>query len=159
MPDLIKIPIDIDPIEISEKTPFLAQYFPNLFAEGLIPVNPRRWPAFVAGSAMGSDMKEVGDKLQTPFNNLVVAKEYLATAQSDVQWRDRFWKLTEDTFSINSACEMGEEVGSFGAGATSNKIADRYVDEMVETSFTLKKSEKLNQRIYQEFAQMMGEDP
>jgi len=33
------------------------------------------------------------------------------------------------------------------------------MDEMIETSFTLKKSEKLNERIYQEFAKNQGVDP
>lgn len=38
---------------------------------------------------MTSDMPEILDKLQTPIDNLVVAKEYLETSQSDVQWRAR----------------------------------------------------------------------
>ena len=108
---------------------------------------------------MSSDMPELGDKLQTPFNNLVVAKEYLETSKSDLQWRDRIWKVTQDTFSINGACEIGDNLGSFGAGAAANKIADSYVDEMIETSFTLRKSEKLNERIYQQFAGEQGLDP
>jgi len=44
-------------------------------------------------------MAELGDKLQTPFSNLLVAKEYLETAQSDAQWRD-----TEDRATISFAC-------------------------------------------------------
>lgn len=157
MVDLISLPID--PMEVVEDTPFLAHYFPNIFAEALVPLNPRRWPAFVAGSTMASEMSDFGDKIQTPFNNLLVAKEYLETSQSDVQWRDRIWQVTQDTFSINGACEIGEDLGSFGAGAAANKIADGYMDEMVETSFTLRKSEKLNQRIYEQFAESMGSDP
>lgn len=61
MVELIELPID--PMEMAEDTPFLARYFPNIFAEGLVPLNPRRWPAFAAGSAMGSDMPEFGDKI------------------------------------------------------------------------------------------------
>jgi hypothetical protein len=38
-------------------------------------------------------------------------------------------------------------------------MADKYMEEMVETSFTLKASEKLNKRIYQQFAKEMGSDP
>jgi hypothetical protein len=64
MVDLIKLPID--PIEVAENTPFLAHYFPTIFVKGLIPLNPRRWPAFAAGSAMASDMPEAIDKIQTP---------------------------------------------------------------------------------------------
>lgn len=157
MVNLIELPIN--PIEAAEDTPFLAHYFPNIFAEALVPLNPQRWPAYLAGSAMSSDMPEFGDKVATPFTNLVTAKEYLETSQSDVQWRDRFWKVFEDTTSINLSCEAGQDLGSFGAGAAANKMADKYMEEMVETSFTLKASEKLNQRIYQQFAKEMGSDP
>ena len=123
-----------------KETPFLAQYFPNFFAKALVPLNPRRWPAFVAVSAAASDMPEFGDKIQTPFNNLIVAKEYLETYKSDIQWRDRFFKVFEDTTTINMSSEIGNDVGSFAAGATANKIADKYLDEMVKTSLVLKKS-------------------
>ena len=58
-----------------------------------------------------------------------------------------FWQLTQDTFSLDGSCEMGEDVGSFAAAPVVNKMADRYVDEMAETSLTLQKSEKLNQFI------------
>ena len=98
-------------MEMAEDTPFLAHYFPNIFVKALVPLNPRRWPAFAAGSEMASEMPEFGDKIQTPLSNLVVAKEYLETSKSDVQWRDRFWRVTQDTFSINGACEMGEDLG------------------------------------------------
>jgi hypothetical protein len=33
------------------------------------------------------------------------------------------------------------------------------MEEMVKTSFTLKASEKLNKRIYEQFAKDMGSDP
>lgn len=36
------------------------------------------------------------------------------------------------------SCEIGEDWGSFGTGSAANKIADGYMEEMVETSFTLK---------------------
>lgn len=79
MVDLIELPID--PMEVAEATPFLARYFPNIFDEALVPLNPRRWPAFVAGSTMASEMPEFSDKIQTPLNNLIVAKEYLETSK------------------------------------------------------------------------------
>lgn len=157
MVNLLELPLDV--IEIAEETPFLADYFPNIFVEALVPVNPQRWPAYLAGSAMASDMPEFSDKVATPFTNLLTVKEYLETSQSDVQWRDRFWKVVEDTTTINLSCEAGQDVGSFGAGAAANKMADKYMEEMVDTSFTLKASEKLNQRIYQQFAKEMGSDP
>ena len=116
---LINLPID--PIEIAEETQVLAKWFPNVFAKALAPplivtINPIRWSAFIAGSAMASDMPEFGDKIQTPFSNLVVAKEFLETSKSDIPWRDRFWKLFQDTTTINFSAELGQDWGAFGAG-------------------------------------------
>ena len=45
MVNLIELPVDV--LEIAEETPFLADYFPNIFAEALVPVNPQRWPAYL----------------------------------------------------------------------------------------------------------------
>ena len=120
----------------------------SFFAKALVPLNPYTWGSYGARSASASDMPEIDDKLKTPFANLQVAKEYLETAQSDVQWRDRFWKLTEDTAKINGACEFGGEIGSFGAGAAANKIADSYMDEMVKTEMTKNLQEELNLEIF-----------
>ena len=38
-------------------------------------------------------------------------------------------------------------------------MADKYIEEMVETSFTLMASEKLNTRIYEPFVKEMSSDP
>lgn len=51
----------------SQDSGFLPSYFPSMFAEGLISVNPRRWPAFTAGSEMASEMPQFLDKIQTPI--------------------------------------------------------------------------------------------
>lgn len=82
----------------------------SIFAEALAPINPRRWAAFTAGSSMASDMPGIKDKLQTPFDNLLVAKEYLETSQSDLQWRARLWQVAQDTTAINIASELGGDV-------------------------------------------------
>ena len=152
------VDLPIEPMDTAQETAFLAKWFPNLFAEALVPINPTKWPSFVAGSAMASNMPELGDKLQTPLNNLVVAKEFLETSKSDIQWRDRFWKLIQDTTTINFSAEIGHEVGSFGAGAAAEKVADGYLDEMVNTTLTMTKSEKLNEMIYKQFAAEQGVD-
>ena len=131
----------------------------SFFAEALVPLNPYKWAPYIAGSAFESKMPEIADKLKTPFSNLEVAKEYLETAQSDVQWRDRFWKVTEDTVKINGACELGGQVGSFGAGAVANKIADSYMDEMVETEITKNLQEELNLEIFKTVSLEKGLDP
>lgn len=48
MVDMIELPVN--PIEVVEEIPFLAKYFPQLFVKDLVPLNPRRWPAFIACS-------------------------------------------------------------------------------------------------------------
>lgn len=130
----------------------------SIFAEALAPVNPRRWPPFVFGSFMASDMPESKDKLQTPLNNLRVAKEYLETSQSDLQYRARLWQVLQDTAAINIASEQGDVLGSFAAGASSNKIADGYMDEMVITEVTKNKQEKLNLEMFKQTAREQGID-
>jgi hypothetical protein len=147
------------PETIRQDYNILQEYFPSMFAEALVPVNPMRWPSFIAGSAMASDMPEFADKIKTPFENLVVAKEYLETSHSDVQWRDRLWQVAEDTTTINLSSELGDVVGSFGAGAASNKIADRYMDEMIDTAITLTDQERLNAEIFKQIAKSQGINP
>lgn len=103
-------------------------------------------------------MPELGDKLQNPLDNLRVAKEYLEMAHSDIPWRANFWQIVEDTVSINMASELGGEVGSFGAGAMSNKIADGYMNEMVETVVSINQQEELNLAIFKQTAREHGID-
>lgn len=155
--ELIDLPVEAG-LDLDRNVPLLAQWFPNLFAEGLVPINPARWPGYLIGSAMASDMPDFPDKLRNPFDNLVTVKEYLESSKSDVQWRDRFWDVTEKTFAINAACELGETPGSMAAGAAANKIADNYMNEMVETESSLRLTEKLNMRQYQINAMEKGVD-
>jgi len=150
---------NFQPETIRQDSNILQEQFPNMFAEALVPINPSRWPDFTAGSAFASDMPEIGDKIQTPLDNLRVAKEYLETSQSDIQWRDRVWQVAEDTTTINLSCEFGKDTGSFGAGAMANKIADRYMDEMIETCATLNSQEKLNDEFFKLVAKGRGIDP
>lgn len=86
------------------------------------------------------------------MDNLRVANEYLETAQSDTQWRDCFWKVAQYTTTINIASEIGGDIGSFGAGAASNKIADGYMEEIVVTEVTKNQQEKLNLEIFKQTA-------
>lgn len=117
----------------------LASAFPNVFAEALVmPINPSHWPAYVTGSAAAnSETQTIEEKLTTPIDNVIVAKEYLESSQSDIEYRDRVWKVAQDTTAINLACEIGGEVGSFVGGAASNKVAEGYFKEMYETSSSL----------------------
>lgn len=65
----------------------------------------------------------------------------------------------EDTTTIKLSSELSQDLGALDAGGASTKMVDGYVDEMVETSFTLKKSEKLNEMIYKQFVGEQGLDP
>ena len=134
--------------------------FPSFFAYALVPIYPGHWPAFSVGSAITTESPaDLSDRLKRSFDNLVVAKEYLETSQSDIQWLDRFWKLTQDTMTINSMCYTGELPGIFAAGAYSNCLADEYMNEMVETMLTLNEKEKYNNEMFKQMAVMPGEDP
>jgi hypothetical protein len=96
--------------------------FPSIRSDG-------RLLLLAAPRTLASDMPEFGDKIQTPFNNLMVAKEFLETSKSDIQWRDRLWTLIHDSATINFSAELGQEFCAFGAGCASGKMADGYVQE------------------------------
>ena len=104
-------------------------------------------------------MPDLTGKLTTPFNNIVSASEYIETAQSDIQWRDRVWKVAEDTATINGLCEFGGDLGAFTAGTVANKIAEGYTDEAIQTLVTLNDQEKLNFEIFQQTARDKNIDP
>jgi hypothetical protein len=53
---------------------------------------------------------------------------------------------------------MGGDFGSFGAGAMAEKVADRYVKEMIGTSLTLTKCASLNTWLYKEATRRAGLD-
>lgn len=127
-------------------------------AEALIPLNPSRWPAFDAGSAVASESQDMVDKILNPLDNLRVAAEYLETSKSDVQWRARFWTVCEDTATVNAACELGGDVGSFTAGVSSNKIAEKYMDEMIDDQMSISTQEELNFEIFKQVAREQGVD-
>ena len=74
-----KVSMDPKPQKLSGKRS------PSIFAEVLAPVNPHRWPAFMAGSSMASNMADPKDKLDTPLANLLTTREYLETAKSYTQ--------------------------------------------------------------------------
>ena len=61
-------------------------------------------------------------------------------------------EVAEDTVSINLASEFGGDIGSFVAGAASNKIADGYMNEMVNTAVSMNQQEELNFEIFKQTA-------
>ena len=120
----------------------------SIFAEALIPMNPTKWVSYAAGIVTSSDMIDLSDKLGTPFNNIVVAKEYLETSKSDIQYRDRLWELIEDMTVINIGAELIDQEGAFISGAYVNECADKYVNKMIKTDSSLNIVEQFNEKIY-----------
>ena len=145
----------------SGSIPVNSDYTSHLYAnaqtvDALITINLMKWSGFGAGSVLTSDMQDLGGKLGTPFNNLLVAQEYLSTAKSDSQYRARFWNVIDDTIKINALAEADNYLGPVLAGASSNKIADRYMNEMIETEVSLSRDEKLNLEICKVTAKEKG---
>ena len=64
----------------------LLSYFPKMFAEGLVPMNPRHWLVDTFNSAATSDMPDFQKKITSL--NIISTLEYLDTSYSDVQYRD-----------------------------------------------------------------------
>jgi len=147
-----KADMDLNPQKVSSKRGS------SIFAEALAPLNPHRWPAFAAGSSMASNMGDPKDKVDTPLANLLTTKEYLETSKSDAQWRSRFWEVSQDLMSVNIVSELGGDVGAFIAGAASNKLADKYMTEMVLAEGTKTLQEELNLEIFKQTAREKGMD-
>lgn len=85
-------------------------------------------------------------------------KDYLDYSKSDVQYRDRFWEICEDTATINLLAET-DNTGAFAAGGYSNICAIKYMNNMVETELTMNSREGLNMKIFQMEANSLGIDP
>ena len=67
-------------------------------------------------------------------------------------------EVVEDTASINIASEVGGDVGSFAAGAASNKMAGSYINEMFDTAVSMNQQEKLNFEIFKQTARKQNMD-
>jgi hypothetical protein len=56
------------------------------------------------------------------------------------------------------ASELGGYLGSFGAGAASNKIAESYMNEMIESAVSMNQQEELNFEIFKQTAREQNMD-
>lgn len=63
--------------------------------------------------------------------NLVELYEYLDQARSVEEYSARLKTVMEDTARINAMCELGGEVGSFGAGIYLNACCEKYMTERI----------------------------
>jgi len=93
-------------------------------------------------------MIEFANKLCPPFINMQAVQDYLATSQSDTQVRARLWTVVEDVATINSMREMGSTVELFNVSAISTKMADKYVDEIMDTALNHNLAEELKTEIF-----------
>ena len=71
-------------------------------ANAIVPVNPHRIGAYVAGAAAGSSFTNPIDKLKTIEDNLQAAHDFLDYAPNDIAYNDRLGVLVDDTLKINA---------------------------------------------------------
>lgn len=131
----------------------------SFFAEALIPGNPNYWPAHMLGSSIYDESPDLKDRMSRPIENLKGIEFYLETSQSDVQYRDRLWKVKRDTAIVNALCEYGGHPGAVVSGRLANMYADQYVDEQMETRISLTKEEEINLAIFKDVAINQNIDP
>ena len=104
-------------------------------AEALIPVNPVRWPAYAVGSSYFDHASLMEKGLGRSIKNFRTSCDYLATAHNDSHYNTRFQTLTQDTFVVNSMCEIGGTPGAWLAGGFANNMANAYEDQIVKDDF------------------------
>ena len=131
----------------------------SIFVEALAPVNPARWMAWSAGNGFaaieanspptnrvfGTGISAGGDTLHSMY-------DFLDSSYSDVQYRDRLWRMVEDTAIVNTMCEVGGDPGAFLAGIYAHNKAEEYELERAETMLTISPTEQLNLLRYQQYA-------
>ena len=67
-------------------------------------------------------MKNSNSLTEKLLKNLQTAKLYLESSVNTTQFCRRFGEVTLDTIAVNIAAEIGDLVGSTGAGLTDIKI-------------------------------------
>ena len=126
-------------------------------AEALIPLNPKRLPAHIAGSILGQDLQNADSLIAKPFNNLKVSKEYLTTAHNRSHFYSRAREVAQDTIRVNACGEWGE-IGTAGSGVYANWAANKYELKMESddnrlpsnsTVFTDRRKRKISHNVQQ----------
>ena len=93
------------------------------------------------GSSIYDESPDLKDRISRLLENLKGIEFYLETSQSDVQYRDRLWKVKRDTAIVNALCEYRGYPGAVVSGRLANMYAYQYVDEQMETRISLTKEE------------------
>jgi len=100
-------------------------------AEGLVPLNPTKWPAFSIMSGALENPKISGEHLQW-VQNLESCAEYIANSHNETHQAARLSKVAFDTVIVNAASELPYDMGIPFAADYANQAAATYTNEIVE---------------------------
>lgn len=137
-----------------------------LFADALVPINPRRWFAYGLGTripdakvndVLKTNTDVVLESLRTPGQNLQTSMEYLYRSKSDLEYRSRFLRLISDTITVNILAV--NDLGAFVAGSYATTVADEYMREMIDREIYPNEREKLNMEVYKQVAKNKNISP
>ena len=124
----------------------------------LIPfINIETLLQFIIGSGVASQETDAYMRFTQALDNLENAKFYLESSKSYSQYRYRLFRVGRDTFIINVFASNGNEF-AFTAGRFANQIAEEYLQEIFETNYDLRETEKLNMEIFKMMASSEGRD-
>ena len=98
-------------------------------AEALMPINPIRWPAHVAGSIISQDLQNADSVVAKPFTNLATTKQYLVTAHNRSHFYSRAREVGMDTLDVNALSEWSI-IGNTASGTYANWAANKYQIKM-----------------------------
>lgn len=99
--------------------------------EGLIPLNPTKWPSFSIMSGALEDPRISGEHLQW-VQNVESSVEYIANSHNETHRAARLGKLGFDSIIVNAACELPYDMGIPFAADYANQAAATYTNEIVE---------------------------
>lgn len=99
--------------------------------EGLVPLNPTKWPTFSVMAGALEDPKISGEHLQW-VENIESSLEYIANSHNESHRIARLGKLGFDSIVVNAAAELPYDLGIPFAAEYANKAAATYVNENIE---------------------------
>jgi len=99
-------------------------------ADTLVPLNPGRYPAYIARTGYFDDFRFAERGIDRAFENVQTSLDYLATAHNYLHYNERYNErcrtLFQDTGIVNLMSEIGGTPGSFLAGGVANELANNY---------------------------------
>jgi hypothetical protein len=97
----------------------------------LVPLNPRRLPAYISGSILSQDLTKSADVVSKPWENAKLAANYLRSSHNATHARQRAAEVFLDTVKINLAAEGRPFMGPVVAGQMANKAASGYQHKII----------------------------